>query len=65
MTVVEDASMPKERPVDKLTKCIGACRGDQVCTTGCEDTFVADGGTIAIPDESGKVFTDPEGGKVF
>ena len=32
---------------------------------GRRDSFVADGGTMVPVDETGKVFTDPNGGKVF
>jgi hypothetical protein len=57
--------MPKERPVDKVTKCIKDCKDDRACVTSCEQAFVAGGGRIETPDEGGKVFTDGEGGKVF
>jgi hypothetical protein len=45
-----------------LKKCVKDCNGDEACVSGCEAAFVAAGGT-ASPD--GKVFTDPNGGKVF
>ena len=57
--------MPKDGPVDKLTRCVRACKGDQDCIAECERTFLSDGGTIEDPGEGGKVFTDREGGKVF
>jgi hypothetical protein len=57
--------MANDRTITKLTKCIKDCNGAAACEQACEDAFVAEGGTIAVPAEGGKVFTGGEGGKVF
>jgi hypothetical protein len=49
----------------KLTQCLEACNGDEVCMKACEDTFVAEGGKVFSTPEGGKVFSVEEGGKVF
>ncbi len=57
--------MPNEHSVDKLTKCIKACKADPACMKVCEDSFVAEGGKVDVVTEGGKVFTGADGGKVF
>lgn len=57
--------MPGKSDVAKLTKCIKDCKDDPDCVQACEDEFDADGGTIDVVNEGGKVFTDSKGGKVF
>lgn len=58
--------MPNEqKSVDRLTKCIKDCNGNQACVKACEDAFVAEGGKVSVVTEGGKVFAAADGGKVF
>jgi hypothetical protein len=58
--MVEDTEMT----VDELATCVADAGGNKNKIKKCEDDFVAAGGT-ASASEGGKVFSDPNGGKVF
>ena len=56
--------MPKQT-VDELAACLDSCaEGDTACVKQCKLDFVKGGGTQGA-QQGGKVFTDPDGGKVF
>ncbi len=62
----EGPTMPGDKgKVDSLSKAVKACKGNAVCIQAAENEFVAGGGTMVPVNETGKVFTDPNGGKVF
>ncbi len=54
--------MPDHPSLANLKKCVKDCKGNEACVAACEAAFVAEGGTASA---DGKVFTDPNGGKVF
>ena len=58
--------MPKA-DVKALAACVQKCKeGDTACVNACETDFLNNGGTASSDTvEGGKVFTDPNGGKVF
>ena len=52
--------------VGKLTKCVEKANGDLQKIADCEATFLAEAGTTSVVvADGGKVFKDPDGGKVF
>jgi hypothetical protein len=53
-----------EMTVEELDQCIVAANGNKNKIKDCEKQFTDSGGTIGS-QEGGKVFTDPNGGKVF
>jgi hypothetical protein len=59
--------MPDDtKGVGKLTKCVEKANGDQVKIAACEADFLAEAGTTSVVvADGGKVFMDPNGGKVF
>lgn len=56
--------MSDKHTVAELSRCVRQCKDDAACQQGCEDTFVAAGGTVVVGND-GKTFTDRDGGKVF
>ncbi|MEO8437723.1 MAG: hypothetical protein ABI562_04630 [Chloroflexota bacterium] len=46
-----------------LTQCVKKAKGDKTKITVCETAFTTAGGTSKA--DGGKVFTAPDGGKVF
>ena len=52
--------------VGKLTKCVEKANGDPAKLAACAAAFLSETGTTGVdPKDGGKVFTDPDGGKVF
>ena len=50
--------------IEELATCVTNANGNKAKIRKCEDDFVAQGGTES-GSEGGKVFSDPNGGKVF
>ena len=59
--------MPDDtKGVGKLTKCVNQANGDLQKIAACEAAFLGEAGTTSVAvAEGGKVFMDPNGGKVF
>jgi hypothetical protein len=51
--------------VARLSKCIRDSYGNAADRRAFEDAFVADGGNVQGVTEGGKIFTDPNGGRIF
>ena len=58
--------MANDKGVGKLAKCVRHAHGDPQKIAACKAAFLGEAGTTAVdPVDGGKVFTDPDGGKVF
>jgi hypothetical protein len=58
--------MADNKGVGKLTKCVEKANGDLQKIAACEAAFLGEAGTTSVVvADGGKVFTDPNGGKVF